>query len=457
MTTTKTEVTEAISRWIISTSYDDLPQEAIDVAKRATLDTLGVALAGATQPVGQIVLDYVREAGGTPQAGVIAGGMKTNVASAAFANGVLAHAVDLDDTWLPLGHPTCPVLPVVLALGEKLGCSGREIINAYVVGLEVHGKIGYGHSTPGFHSTGIHGTLAAASAAAKLLGLDEWKTRMALATASSHAGGIGKNVGTMVKPYHAGNAAFGGLQAALLAQAGLTGDPEPIDGPRGYAENFMSDRPFDPEATISALGKPFHVVSPGIGVKKYPTCYLNHRGLDAILKLIVANDVRPEQVQEVVVNVPYEGWLNRTDLDYGLRAKFSLQYNMAEAMLRRNVTIESFDDEAVNRPEAREMMERVRLIVDPSIPKEYGEASNPVTLRLKDGRVFNERIDVPHGDWDDPLSLDELVDKYRDNALRVLSPDDCQRIIDLMLRLEDIDGISELAELYSQSAVRVPS
>ena len=119
MRVTSIGVSEAISSWIGNTTYEDLPQEAVEAAKRATLDTLGVALAGATQPVGRIVLDYTREAGGTPEAGVFASGVKTSVANAAFANGVLAHATDFDDTWLPVGHASCTVLPVVLALGAS--------------------------------------------------------------------------------------------------------------------------------------------------------------------------------------------------------------------------------------------------------------------------------------------------------------------------------------------------
>ena len=445
-------LTDSIAKWIIATEYEHLPSEAVTAAKRAMLDTLGVSLAGATQPIGGIVLDYTRSAGGAEQASVIAGGMRTSLVDTAFANGVLAHATDFDDTWLPVGHPTCTVFPVVLALAEELGSSGRDVVTAFCIGLEIHGKLGIGHHTPGFHSTGVYGVLAAAAAASKMLGLDEWQIRMALAIAASHASGIGKNIGTMTKPYHSGNAAAGGLRAALLAKAGFTGDPEPIDGERGFAGVFM-DGEYYAQATIDALGRPFHVVSPGIGVKKYPTCYLNHRALDAILKLVIANDVKPEQVEEIVATVPHEGWLNRMDLDFGLRAKFSLQYNLAEAVLSRRIVIESFDDEYVNRPEAREMMERVTLQVDPSIPSEYKDASNPVTLRLKDGRTLYERVDVPHGDWDDLLSLEELLGKYRDNALRVLSREDCERTIELMLALETQSGIDELAALYSRPAL----
>ncbi|MBI4233643.1 MAG: MmgE/PrpD family protein [Chloroflexi bacterium] len=447
-------ITEAVARWITHTSYEDMPPEAIRVAKEANLDCLGVAIAGATQPVGQIAIKYTREAGGAGEAGVIAGGFKTNAANAAFANGILAHAVDFDDTWLPVGHPTCTVFPVLMALGEKLNLSGKKLLEAFVIGLEIHGKVGYPHTVPGFHSTPIFGSLAAAAAAAKLLGLDEWKTRMALGIAASHASGIGKNVGTMTKPYHSGNAAFGGLRAALLAREGFTADPDILDGRRGYAEVFMGAGRWDGEKVVSSLGKPFHVVEPGIGIKKYPTCYLNHRALDAILQLVKAHDIKPQQVAEVKVGVAHEEWLNREDPDFGLRAKFSLQYNMAEAVLRRKITIESFSDEQVHRPEAREMMKRVKLQVDRSIPAEYARSSNPVTIRLQDGRELHNRVDVPHGDWDDPLSQDELLAKYRDNVLRVLPATACERTIELMLNLDKLDSIRELSEVVTRTPAR---
>ena len=457
MKTATRGVTEVMCRWIVNTTYDDLPTEAVMAAKRAMLDTLGVTLAGATQPVGRIVINYTRDAGGEAEAGVIAGGMKTTVANAAFASGVMAHALDFDDIWLPVSHPSCTVFPAALALGEKQAASGKQLIEAFVVGLEIHGKTGQGlgkwvhMSTPGFHTTAIFGVMAAAVASAKLLRLDEWKTRMALAIAASHASGILKGSGTMVKAYHAGNASSGGVRAALLARQGFTGDPDVIGGPRGYAETFMGRGRYDPQATIAGLGNPFHVVFPGIGVKKYPCCYLIHRALDAILRLVMDYDVRPEQVEEVVVTVPHEGWQNRSEVDDGMQAKFSLQYNMAEAILARKIVIESFEDAYVNRPEAKEMMKRVRLEVDPSVPQEYHLASNPVTMSLKDGRLLNSRVDVPHGDWGDPMSLDELLAKYRDNALRVLSPRNCQRTVDLMLGLEKLEDIGELAEIYTQS------
>lgn len=448
MQATKISVTEAIASWITSTTFNDLPEAAVTEAKRAILDTLGVSLAGSTQPVGKIVGDFTRELQGNPEAGIIGNGYKGTAVDAAFANGVLAHAVDYDDTWLPVGHPSCTVFPVILSLGEKLNSSGKELIEAFVIGLEIHGKVGYGYNTPGFHSTSVYGVLGAAAAAAKLLRLDAWQVRMALAIAGSHASGLGKNSGTMTKPYHAGNAASGGLRAALLAKAGFNGDPD-ILGPSGYPATFMRTEDYDAQTTIAALGNPYHIVSPGIAVKKYPTCYLNHRALDAILNLATSHNIQPEDVEEVVVTVPHDKWLNRTELDFGLRAKFSIQYNMVEALLNRKVVIESFEDGRVFRPEVQDMMQRVRLNVDSSIPKEYENAANPITIQLKDGRTLNDRVDIPHGDWDDRLTQEEILAKYQDNAKRVLTPDNCLRSAELVLGLERLDTITELAQIYT--------
>jgi 2-methylcitrate dehydratase PrpD len=381
---------------------------------------------------------------------VLAGGFKTSVELAAFTNGVLAHALDYDDTWLPLGHPTCTVFPVILALGEMLDLPGRRLLEAFVLGLEVHGKVGMGYSTPGFHSTGIYGSLAAAAAASRLLGLDAPRTRMALGIAASHASGLHCNVGTMTKPYHAGNAASGGVRAALLARDGFTADGEAIEGRGGFADAFIGRGRYDPETMTRNLGNPFHILSPGIGIKKYPTCYINHRALDAILQLVRRFDIKPEEVEEVVVGVPHEDILNRPEPETGLRAKFSLQYNMAAALLDRGITIDTFREERVHAPDIRTMLKRVRLEVDPSIPSDYKDMYNPVTLRLRDGRVLTNRVDIPHGDWDDPLSLDEVVAKYEVNARLVLPEGECREVLRLMLDMDRLESVRGLMDIVTR-------
>ena len=159
-------------------------------------------MAGSVSPQGRIIIKHVKENGGIPESSVLGAGFRTSAPNAAFANGTLTHALDYDDTWLPLGHPTCTIFPVILALGEKLKHSGKALLEAFILGMEVHGKVGFGYSTHPFHSTPIYGSLGAAAASAKILGLDGEQTRMALGIAASGAGGLACNVGTMTKPLH---------------------------------------------------------------------------------------------------------------------------------------------------------------------------------------------------------------------------------------------------------------
>ena len=445
-------VTQAIAQWTTTTRYADLPPEAVQVVKRMGLDTLGVSLAAVTEPAGRIIVDYTREAAGSPEASVIGGCYRTSTADAAFANGVLANALDFDDTWFPFGHPSCCVFPATMALGEKLQSSGKELIEAYLVGLEIWGKLRQGitdDGPSGFATVGIFGVLGAAVAASKLLHLTAGETVVALGIAASQAGGLGKSTGTMTKPYHAGNSAGGGIRAALLAQAGWTADPEPLEGPMGLLELAMGPGRFDPSRTIDALGNPFHVLEPGIGVKKYPTCYLNHRAIDALLKLVNRHDIRTHQVEQVTVAVPNETWMNDPNPENGLRARLSLQHNLAEVLCRGNVTIESFDNDRVHSREIRALMARVVMKVDSSMASGYRQVRNPLTLRLKDGRELTEQVDVPHGDWDDPLSEQEVLAKFRDNARRRLSGEECERTAQLMLHLDELDDNLEIMAISS--------
>lgn len=453
-------VTESLARWLVDTGYEAMPPEAVDSAKEVILDTLGATLAGATQPVSRLAIDYARDAGGTPEAGVISGGYKTGAASAAFANGISASALDFDVTFLPLGHPVCTVFPAAFAIAEKLGVKGRNLIEAVVIGIEVQTKVGYGYSIQEGpargSSVGVYGVIGATSTSAKLLGLDQWQTRMAFGIVASHASGNKKNSGTMAKPYHAGNAASGGVLGALLAKAGWTASSEPLEGPSGFADEFMDGR-YDPSVTVAALGNPLSIVEPGAAIKTIPTCHRNLRGVAAVLKIVTDYDIKPEQVERVTVSVPHAGWMNQPDPDSGLMAKVSLQFNLAEAILKRKVDIDSFDDRRLDEPEVRSVMQRVKLLVDHSIPSQYRDAYNPVTVRLKDGRELTERVDVVHGEWGDQLSLDEVIDKYRDNAMRVLSPNECDRSIELVLNLEKLDSIAELTDLATYGAAQTAS
>ncbi|MBI2907563.1 MAG: MmgE/PrpD family protein [Chloroflexi bacterium] len=442
--------TERLARFVVETGFGDFPRKVIDIAKEHNLDCLGVALAGSTHPVGKIVTRLSKEMGGAPEASILCGGLRTSAANAAFANGAMAHVHDFDDTWLlPVGHPTCAIFPVVFALGEKLKLSGRAVLEGYVMGTEVHGKIGgldYHKKEIGFHHTGIYGAVGAAAAAAKMLKLDVTQTRRAFGIACSAASAARRNVGTMTKCFHAGNAARGGMTAALLAREGWTADENLLDeGYRGFTHTFIR------EESIPAPdpGKPYHIISPGIAIKKYPCCYGTHRALDATLQLVKEHDISYQDVVSVEVGIANPAFVNDPDPQTSLRAKFSLQYCLGAAILKRKVDRETFDEEEVHSPRMREALQKVRTIVQPELPANYGDAYNPVTIKLSDGAVYTRQLTSTQvaGSAEMRLSLDELLAKYRYNAQVGLGPEEVERSIELMLGLENVKDVSEIMEI----------
>lgn len=213
--------TEIVAKWVVNTSYEDIPPEAIRMANESCFDLLGVILAGSVQPVGQIIQQYVADLGGAPDATVLSGGGRISMPNAALANGTMGHALDYDD-FGGFGHPTVAIFPALLALGENMGATGRDLLEAYVVGCEVglalQHTTKYNQMLRGFHSTGVIGRMACA----KLLKLDEGQTTTALGIAGSMASGLIHNFGTMTKPLIAGLTCRDGVMAAQLAQRGLT-------------------------------------------------------------------------------------------------------------------------------------------------------------------------------------------------------------------------------------------
>lgn len=447
----KMGATGSIANFIVETSYDRIPKEAVSSAKGAILDSLGCILAGSQEPSGSITKEYVRELGGNPEASVIGGGFKTSVPQAALANGTMAHALDYDDvavTWL--GHPTAALLPTVLALGERGKLSGRDALAGYIVGFEVGAKlgagIGFGHYTWGWHATVTVGTMAAAAASSKMLGLDAHQTKMALGIATSLAGGTRQNFGTMTKPFHAGNAARNGIMAALLAKKGFTADEAILESPMGFFSLFSGGADYDIAKATQGLGDPFDIVSSGVSMKPYPCCLLTHRCIDAILHLIneygvVANDV--ERVECRTSEFLPQALIHARPRT-ALEGKFSMQYCMAIALLDGRVGLKQFTDEKVLHPKAQQLLKRVTYVHPEGLRPLQSEA---VTIRLKDGRELSHEVAVPKGDPRNPMGEEELVAKYRECASFVLSPQDIQKSLEIISHLEDIKDITELMNL----------
>jgi 2-methylcitrate dehydratase PrpD len=414
---------EHLARWIAETSLEGIPPEAVRVVEEAVFDQIGVTLAGSVQPVGRIILQHGREAGGAPEATVIGGAYRTTVEQAALVNGTCGHALDYDDVggW---GHPTTVLLPAVLAVGEKVAASGRAIVEAYIVGFEVAHALyrsgRYNQMLRGFHSTAVFGTMGAAAAAAKILRLPPQQIVMALGIAGSMGAGIVQNFGTMVKPLHAGLAARNGVTAALLARRGMVATAHVVEGRAGWAHAYFGEDAYDPTALVRELGNPFRVQEV-IAYKKYPCCYANHSMLDGLLGVLGKNGIRYEDIDSVEVEQSYLSVVMLYDRPAtGLEGKFSIRYNAAVAIREGTPGIKHFTDEKVKDPALQEAMDKVRIVVRPKWAIGAGELREPtpVTVRLKDGRVFRAAVPWPQvaGTQQNPWNEEGLRGKFMANA-----------------------------------------
>ena len=438
--------TEKLAKFIVETNFDSIPGEAIHAAKRAIIDTFGVMLAGSQDPTGKLITSFVRDMGGTPKASVVGAGFQTSPTQAALANGIMGHVLDFDDIcWQIGGHPSVTLLPSMLALGEYCQASGKSLVAAFVLGFEVMGKLSKSGTDPrgrGFHPTAIFGAMGAATIAAKVLKMDVEQTAMTLGLAASHASGLGRNRGTMTKSYHAGNAARSGVASALLVKEGWTARGDIIEVKKGFCDCFAVDGKWDDSVIAKDLGNPYTIVSPGIFVKKYPSCGQTHRCIDAMLQLIDENNISEDDVAEVecmteIASLDVLTYLKPTTY---LQGKFSLPFCMAMSLLENKVGMAQVTNEKVNDPKTRELMKRVRH-AGRDVPKSEPDI---VTVTLKDGKKHSLGIVIPKGDPAFPLSDDEINAKYKDCAAIILPEAKVEKSLDLLLKLESLKDIKEL-------------
>ena len=356
-------VTERMAEFIVETKWADFPALVIERAKKAVVDTVGVTLAGAGEPVGRIVADFAQKMGGAPEATIIGVNARAAAPMAALANGAMGHALDFDDSsYLLNGHPSVGVLPAVLAQGEVQGATGREVLEAFIIGYEISTKLGEGmnpeHYGAGWHATCTLGTMGAAAAAAHLRGLDVETTRHALGCAASHASGVHANFGTMTKPLHAGLAPEAGLRAAALAAAGLTASTTILEAPRGFLDAFAGGGSPCAEEIVESLGRPYALAEPGMNMKPYPCCLSTHPAVDALYDLVEESSITAADVARIEVSLVEIATqvLRYHAPQTGLQGKFSIEYCLARMLLDGDLRLSTFTDQAVREPLLQEWM-----------------------------------------------------------------------------------------------------
>ena len=445
-------ISEQLATFVVNTRIDDMPREAIEKAKVMFLDIIGVALAGTrVEETGKIAIDYVREAGGVPESTVIGGGFMTSALNAALANALSAHALDFDD-FEPAGHPSGMLVVTALALGEKCGLTGQEVLQSYILGLEIYEHLATIDGMmyeKGWHGTPVFGTMGSAAAAAKALGLSVSETVMCLGIAASSASGILRENGSMTKPYQVGKAARNGVEAALLAQKGFTSDLGVIENPKGFCDLFAGKGQWDASQLTRNLGNPFHIASPSIGIKLYPCGGVKFvRCIQGILELREENNIKYSDVREVDLRVSRQQLnMDITEPHKALEGKFSMRYICARALLDGQLKLDSFTDDKVNDPVIKEAMGKMNVIVDEEIPNKWLNSWSEVSIHLKNGNSYTRRIEIPKGDSRNPVALSVVKVKYQDNASLVLSEKQAERAAEIVLNLDNVKNLHELMNI----------
>lgn len=426
----------------------DVPDEALRLAERAILDTVGVTLAGAAAEAGETAAAV---SGGTGETTLLGRDETLPLSDAVFANATAGHALDFDDVALAAmdGHPSVPMVAPLLAVGEREGASGREILAAYVAGFEtqcyVSRPISPGHYEGGWHATSTIGVFGAAGAVASLLELSPERIEDALGIAASSASGLKRNFGTTTKPIHAGHAARSGTTAALLAAEGATADRRAIDGERGFFDVYRGDGRPNLE-DLPDLGTRWSLLEDGIDVKKYPCCYYTHAAIYAASELADAHGLEPESIDEVAVTASQGAAdaLAHDDPVTGLEAKFSMPYLVASAIVLDRVDLAAFDEDCIDEPSVQSVRERVSLEVDDGLAYDSNAATVEITTRTGDSyERFQER---PPGTHDDPLTDEELHEKFRmcaDHAPAPVAVDDALSTLDGLQSVSDVGTLLE--------------
>jgi 2-methylcitrate dehydratase PrpD len=442
-----TGLTRKIAENSASLTFDALPRDVVSIAKCCLIDWLGVTLAGATEPLSEILQEQSKDEGAREQATVIGGGFKSSLTQAALLNGSASHALDYDDVNLTMpGHPTVPVVPAILALAERDGIDGKAFIAAFIAGVEAECRIGAlmgeSHYQKGWHTTGTVGTFGAAAGAAHMLGLDTDTCVSVYGIAGTQAAGLKSNFGTMCKPLHAGNAAANGLSAALLGARGFTSNPEILECVQGFGDTQTEE--FQPDLALDGLGESFH--ARGILFKYHAACYGTHAAIEAASQIRVEHNLTPDRIEKIELRVPesYLKMCNILEPTTGLEAKFSLRVTAAMGLAGENTAkIANYNEDLCTDGTIVNLRDKTTVVPEAKLE----HANSEVIVSTQDGLVFRQYSDASIPEDDQDRQWFRLSSKFRDMAEGPIGLNKADAVVEAVGKLEDQASLTEIAEL----------
>ncbi len=451
------ETERRLVEYVCRTSFGDLPETALTVIKNQVLAVLGTTIAGASAEGCEAIASLEKELGGREEASVLIHGGKIPAAKAAFVNGVMARALDFCDALAPGAHIGSAAIPAALASAELAGgCSGAGFLAAVTVGTEVAVRLNLGESQyDGFDPTGVCVPFASTAAAARMLHLSEKETWNALALAFNRCGGsFQANVdGALAVRVIEGWTAETGVTCARLAQRGITGPANFLDGVYGYFHLFGKDR-VEGQAVTADLGSKYELER--VIFKKYPSCGLTQGSTDVILDLMEEHDLNSDNVDRIEVTVPpYTYKLVGHPFQVGanpkVNAQFSIRYCIANALVRKSSKLEHFEESSIRDPKVLQLAEKVEIISDPGMEV---RGHTPLDMRVltKDGKEYVKQMNIAPGFPGNPLSQEEHLQRFLDCVGFAAKPpqgQNIEKILDAVGHLETIDDIRSLIPLLT--------
>ena len=450
-------ITQALAEFVMNIKYESIPEEAVNIAKKSICDFFAVAIAGKELEGPRILKEYILEQGGAFDCSVPGHGFKTSAPFSALLSGTMGHVLDYDDVAYTMrGHPSVVIVPVIWALGDKYNISGKQAIEAFMAGFEgithiVNYTMPDRANADSWHSTKQLGVFCATITAAKILDLTQDQIRTALSFAGTMSGGLRQNFGTMTKSFHAGSAAHDGIMAAILAKKGFSADMNIFEAEYGFRSAFHAGEPLDEEAVLEMMKEDnWDIISSGgITIKMCPACGGTHKGMNAVLELVKRENIQPEDVESITIELQ-DYILNNLFIhepETGLEGKFSMEFVAAAALKDRKAGVAQFTDEKV--AELKPLMEKVFL---KTAVKHEPFVDNTATaeIKMKDGRVFTNTVKHHRGHAKNPLTWEELLEKYEDCVSLYFSKEDVAESSELLRNLEQLGQFKTLVRILAK-------
>lgn len=449
------EIERKVTDYIYSTTFDEIPEEPRKTIKNMVLDVLGTSVAGAEEAGVEALRDFYRGLEGKNEATILVHGGKIPAHDAAFFNSVMARALDYENAMAPGLHPGASAVPTALAAAELAGgCSGKDFLTALALGVEIASRLnlpeeGY----DGLDPTGVVGVFETTVIASRILELEHKEMWNAMALAFNRAGGsLQANVdASLAVRVIQGWVSQNGITCARLARLGITGPENFLEGVYGYFHLYAKNT-IDPKTVVSEFGERFDLQK--VVFKKYPCCGMNQGPTELMLTMMKEHDISPEEVEQINVTVPpycYKlvGHPFRMGDNPRVNAQFSIQYCIANALVRRSVTLPDFEESSIKDPNIMELVRKVHVTADDSLNKR-GHTALDMEVTMKGGGVHQGSVEIAIGFPGNPLTQQEHEQRFwdcMDYAPRSLPRNRAEEIISLISRLEEVEDVRSLVDL----------